>query len=833
MVSLTASRGLDTSSVAELPPSAAALVQFFMTFFLTFYNRHCFARYETLYDACMDILDGAMLFVHEMTISMNYHQLTYHRNLAAKYILATIYVFFMAITGGKLSPKEWTECVRKGLLTKPEAEALALYPGREVTSVLTCWAMVVIDDALEQDCLWQPHSQRIAHLHNRLNQAMLQMIDGCNIVAHTIAMPIPFPYYHLMNLVLVTNFSLLAGVLALLQTYLTIVPFAAVIAVFLGLRNVATQLADPFGDDDVDFPVAHFINYCVDQTMCLLETFDHMDQSFLDSAIDQERNFTDAQLTRAVDKGNLYKACGYKFLDEKYNWANATVSTKYEDWENIVDRMHTVFKPKYNEIDSNHESRRAMSADDVIEELEALYAETTKKKRALVTVKAEIKVMMEDMKSQGIPVPPKTWQEESKHTSAETSGRTSGATSGMHSGLLSPAAELEDKQPDEDEAKLAEEAEKTVRMSMSIPDPVPEEPVDRAIPEDATIETPAQTPGVPMLRGPEDISLAIPTASHASTVTSLDALLEEPTLEERVISNRIGGTVLSLDDYDGQLPDRISNSKPGAPPALQIPDDTPDEIYDERNPDVIAVIPAPSPSPTAAADAAAARAGIMARYAPRARRPENLDDLAWHDTTGGRAFAEARELIRQTLDHAGAPQMDDDFAPLPAEADVAAILPGVDRMTLEATTMAFSGNDELAIVPVSAVSAPDANDPRISSWMLAEQERSGTQVNGNSNRIANSNKKPKASFENFADARSEIDRILGTAKTPARKLELENVGRMPREASRSRENSAEPRGLGREYSRASRESTRKSSMEYTGITGTSSSWREGSTFSSN
>merc|ERR1719454_1250565 len=147
-----------------------------------------------------------------------------------------------------------------------------------------------------------------------------------------------------MNLVLVTNFSLIAGVLALLQSYMTIVPFGAVIAVFLGLRNVATQLADPFGDDAVDFPVAHFINFCVDQVICLMETFEHMDHTVLDSTIEKERNFTDAQLTRSVDKKLLYKACGHKYLLEKYNWRNQTVTTRFESHENVVDSMHKILK---------------------------------------------------------------------------------------------------------------------------------------------------------------------------------------------------------------------------------------------------------------------------------------------------------------------------------------------------------------------------------------------------------------------------------------------------------------------------------------------------------
>merc|ERR1719329_254096 len=49
---------------------ASGALQFFLTFMLTFYNRHCYERYEDFYSACMDAQHSAMLFVHELTVSM-------------------------------------------------------------------------------------------------------------------------------------------------------------------------------------------------------------------------------------------------------------------------------------------------------------------------------------------------------------------------------------------------------------------------------------------------------------------------------------------------------------------------------------------------------------------------------------------------------------------------------------------------------------------------------------------------------------------------------------------------------------------------------------------
>eukprot|EP00971_Amphidinium_carterae_P068792 1362151-Amphidinium_carterae.3 len=63
-VTLTTTDVVDTEGWCS---GCSMTVQFFMTFFLTFYNRHCFARYRKLYNLCMDVVDGALLFVHELT----------------------------------------------------------------------------------------------------------------------------------------------------------------------------------------------------------------------------------------------------------------------------------------------------------------------------------------------------------------------------------------------------------------------------------------------------------------------------------------------------------------------------------------------------------------------------------------------------------------------------------------------------------------------------------------------------------------------------------------------------------------------------------------------
>jgi predicted membrane chloride channel (bestrophin family) len=300
---------------------AAQAMQYFMTFFLTFYNANCYARYESLYPACMELMDSLLLFVQEMAISLHHPELQRHRVLSMKYLLASVYLFFMGITGGSIQGKEWSEVVRKGLLTKPEAQMLRSYPGGRVQLVLTSWAMQVITDALMQDCMWKPKSQRIAHVHNRLDVYVVNMVKSYQHISNTMAMPIPFPYYHLMNLILVLNFIMLALLFASLKSWFTLMPFGTALLVFMGLREVSTALSDPFGQDAVDFPIAQYLDYTFDHAVCLLESFSHPD-AYLRTIqmINIAKPFSDKQLKRTCNTEILYTKDFRPALDNPYAW---------------------------------------------------------------------------------------------------------------------------------------------------------------------------------------------------------------------------------------------------------------------------------------------------------------------------------------------------------------------------------------------------------------------------------------------------------------------------------------------------------------------------------
>lgn len=306
-------------SITEVLPSmpvewrACGSFQYFTTFFLTFYNDHCYRRYESLYFHCTKVMDSVILYVRELTVSFHHPSLWKHRLQASKYLLAACNLFFMGINGEKLNRKEWAEVVKKGLLTKKEAQMLIKYPGPEVVPVLTVWAMMCIGHALEQDAFHSRRNQKIAHVFNRLDNLMVQMMQSYRNISETMAMPIPFAYWHLMNLVFALNFFLLSLMLADLRIWLSIIPYTMALTTFMGLREVSNQLADPFGDDIVDFPLHKYLDHTFDQAACLLEAFSSRDAyERTRRQIVRVRPFGEGQVRRHLDQDALYYNTSYK-----------------------------------------------------------------------------------------------------------------------------------------------------------------------------------------------------------------------------------------------------------------------------------------------------------------------------------------------------------------------------------------------------------------------------------------------------------------------------------------------------------------------------------------
>jgi len=267
------------NKIQEFNWDAASIMQYVMTFFVTFYNDMCYTRYQRLYPAITEFADSVMDMVESFSHLLHWPALKKHRIACSKYLLAILYEHFLMVCGGRLHEDGWDAMIKKGLLSEAEVALLIKFPGGRASPVICCWVLFVVKDALYQTCMWRKDadgndvSQQTVHIYNRFAKQLVHMEMACNKIGYEIANPIPFAYYHLMNFILLFNILLLATFSALFKSYATTLPFGMALLVYMSLREVSTALADPFGEDAVDFDIQDILRACYDRTVCHLFAF--------------------------------------------------------------------------------------------------------------------------------------------------------------------------------------------------------------------------------------------------------------------------------------------------------------------------------------------------------------------------------------------------------------------------------------------------------------------------------------------------------------------------------------------------------------------------------
>mmetsp|Transcript_11309 Transcript_11309/g.26010 ORF Transcript_11309/g.26010 Transcript_11309/m.26010 type:complete len:565 (-) Transcript_11309:125-1819(-) len=315
----------DFSLGGAFPFEATTPVSFFMIFMIIFYNGQCYDRYQEFYVNVMNCLHSAVFFVHELCVTFHYPEVEKHRITATRFIMAAVFIFYMNVTGGMPGRNEWNEVITKGLLMPWEVRLLQEYPGGRVTLILTSWALRAVQAALVKDCFFQEHSPHIAHVHNRLNEHVHRLVISCNRISYLLALPIPFPYFHLLNIVLNCNFGILAVALATFEMYSSIVAYAFALLIFMGIREVSNSLADPFGTDDVDFPVEQFLDHTFNDAMGLLEAFSNPAvHERVVTQISECPAFTDRQLLHQIKEEMLYEKNFHINRDNPFAWDRLT-----------------------------------------------------------------------------------------------------------------------------------------------------------------------------------------------------------------------------------------------------------------------------------------------------------------------------------------------------------------------------------------------------------------------------------------------------------------------------------------------------------------------------
>merc|ERR1719343_187113 len=87
----------------------------------------------------------------------------------------------------------------------------------------------------------------------------------------TVELPIPFQYFHLLNMMVVMNTVTWAYAMGTTRSMFAPVVYFFAALIFMGMLSLGSQLSNPFGEDEVDFPVHEWVTEYVNLSGVLLD----------------------------------------------------------------------------------------------------------------------------------------------------------------------------------------------------------------------------------------------------------------------------------------------------------------------------------------------------------------------------------------------------------------------------------------------------------------------------------------------------------------------------------------------------------------------------------
>eukprot|EP00435_Cladocopium_sp_Y103_P001973 s4656_g1.t1 len=202
---------------------------------------------------------------------------------ACKYSLAAIFYFYLSMEDQSPGMRTSWQIIRdKGLLTEAEIRRVSDFPGT-VFMLLLHWASIAIKDNVKKlrGKQGQYTPPELAAMSSRLYVLVDRIGVSCLTVRSIQNMPVPFSYFHLLNILIsLTVLATGIGSLILVEQHdspsycLAFFPYSVVTFVLLALRQLSGELADPFGEDDLDFPIADFMRHIYDNVIAMLAMYE-------------------------------------------------------------------------------------------------------------------------------------------------------------------------------------------------------------------------------------------------------------------------------------------------------------------------------------------------------------------------------------------------------------------------------------------------------------------------------------------------------------------------------------------------------------------------------
>ena len=232
---------------------------------------------------------------------------------AVRFMLAAAHVEFYGLSGGQLTAEEWLVVQGRNLLTDEEVLTIKKYKGFkpflpiywalcEVRAQLTSQAKTSKaassrlrtqstsgrarlesggsvydfvgdeDNAALDEMMIGTHPVFLAFEWDEFSKIAFELRGHCSQIANLLKQPVPWAYFHLLNLsTFLVLFLYGYGLVDMAEWPLTVLVYAVVCLIFMGMKELSVAMADPFGDDVIDFKIEKYMAAMYDNAISHLE----------------------------------------------------------------------------------------------------------------------------------------------------------------------------------------------------------------------------------------------------------------------------------------------------------------------------------------------------------------------------------------------------------------------------------------------------------------------------------------------------------------------------------------------------------------------------------
>eukprot|EP00747_Dinoflagellata_sp_TGD_P180935 gnl/TRDRNA2_/TRDRNA2_34216_c0_seq1.p1 gnl/TRDRNA2_/TRDRNA2_34216_c0~~gnl/TRDRNA2_/TRDRNA2_34216_c0_seq1.p1 ORF type:complete len:426 (+),score=53.68 gnl/TRDRNA2_/TRDRNA2_34216_c0_seq1:115-1392(+) len=225
--------------------SDMAVVSGITTFSVLFYSNHTFDRYMEIYKVTREMLAHLYEFVYWQALLIGPVSKP-HMRVATRFFVCSIFLFFFE-TSGEISEREWNELLRLELLKPDEKEYLDHFTNQQRRTLLLHWSGKLTRSGFILN------KRAPANGLSSMLGLLLKARETQQEVLDLLRLPMPFAYFQLLNIMIVVNLLLWAYGMGISDSMFAPFIYFFSALTFMGIMELASQLADPFGNDAVDF----------------------------------------------------------------------------------------------------------------------------------------------------------------------------------------------------------------------------------------------------------------------------------------------------------------------------------------------------------------------------------------------------------------------------------------------------------------------------------------------------------------------------------------------------------------------------------------------------